>query len=214
MYFLLLILVSLLSITFSSSTRAQSAPDSAGTLVAIGPGVACTSAAALAKLTQHDGSSLSEGPDATDENRRIAKQGGCSSIVIGQTVRASSIRKNTSVVLADLQDGKGPRTVYVPNVDFRPEFLSDPGSGDARKSLEFPDYKNTSDMECDAGRQCSESEFREQLESIREKWPLVPTSIKAGCVSAPTLAQLYKCIINGSVAWIQTNPGGSLDWLP
>ncbi len=96
-----------------------SAPAMAETVTVIRPGILCGSADALAKLTRHDGSSLSEGPVAPEQAKLTARLGDCKPLILGKTMVAISIRKNTTVIKADLGDGAGLRSFYLPNVDVR-----------------------------------------------------------------------------------------------
>ncbi len=91
----------------------------ADTVAVIRPGLSCASPEALAKLSRPNGSSLVDGPYATREAMQIATQGGCSHLRIGQTFTATSIRKNTTVVMADAGDGRGTHAFYLPNIDLK-----------------------------------------------------------------------------------------------
>jgi len=114
-----------------------SGPACADTLVSVRPGVACTSADALARLTRHDGSSRSAPPDATADAREIARRGGCFPFRRGMTVVPHAIRRQTSIVTADAMDRTGPVTVYVANIDF--EWTAGPaGHGAGPLALQPP----------------------------------------------------------------------------
>ncbi len=89
------------------------------------PGVACTSADALARLTRPDGSSRSTPANATADARETARRGGCFPFGPGMTVYTHSIRRQTSIVTADRVGDTGPLTVYVANIDF--ERAASPG---------------------------------------------------------------------------------------
>ncbi len=102
-----------------------SGPARADTLVSVRPGVACTSADALARLTRPDGSSRSTPTNATADAREIARRGGCFPFGPGMMVFPHSIRRQTSIVTAYAVDRTGPLTVYVANIDF--ERLAAPG---------------------------------------------------------------------------------------
>ena len=91
----------------------------ADTVTVIRPGLSCASPEALAKLTRLDGSSLADGQYATRGAMQIATEGGCSHLRIGQTFTATSIRKNTTIVMADAGNGQGTRTYYLPNIDLK-----------------------------------------------------------------------------------------------
>lgn len=93
-------------------------PLRADTLVSVRPGVACTSADALARLTQPDGSSRSVSANATADAREIARRGGCLPFRPGITVFPHSTRRQTSIVTAYTLDRAGPLTLYVANIDF------------------------------------------------------------------------------------------------
>ena len=89
-------------------------PVLADTIEVLRHGVSCTSPDALAKLTRPDGSSLVDGNHPTREAMQVATQGGCVNLKIGQTFDATSVRKNTSVVL-----GPNSQPVYFPNTDLK-----------------------------------------------------------------------------------------------
>ena len=95
-------------------------------LVATNPGLMCSSADALAKLTMPGGRSrigtFSEKPG----DAALKASGGCIDIPQGATVFASLVRQQTSIISFDAGDGRGERQFYVPNVDF-----SAPGPPDA-----------------------------------------------------------------------------------
>ncbi len=93
-------------------------PARADTLVSVRPGVACTSADALARLTRPDGSSRSTPANATADARETARRGGCFPFGPGMTVYPHSIRRQTSIVTAYAVGDTGPLTVYVANIDF------------------------------------------------------------------------------------------------
>lgn len=95
-----------------------SRPARADTLVSVRPGVACTSADALARLTRPDGSSRSAPTNATADAREVARRGGCLPFGPGLTVFPHSIRRQTSIVTAPALDRTGPLTLYVANIDF------------------------------------------------------------------------------------------------
>ena len=86
-------------------------------VVVVKPGIACKSSAALAKLTRPDGSSRSEGTTASPESVQVARDGGCTRLRVGQKFIATSIRKNTSIVLADGTSSSQRQTLIVPNID-------------------------------------------------------------------------------------------------
>jgi hypothetical protein len=90
----------------------------AALLKAVRPGVMCSSAAALAKLTLHNGNSRSALPGASPRYRRIAAAGGCIALRKDMIVTAEAIRKNTSIVTYHPYDGIGEGRFYVPNIDF------------------------------------------------------------------------------------------------
>ncbi len=94
------------------------APARADTFVSVRPGVACTSADALARLTRPDGSSRSTPANATADAREIARRGGCFPFGPGMMVFPHSIRRQTSIVTAYAVGRTGPLTVYVANIDF------------------------------------------------------------------------------------------------
>lgn len=93
-------------------------PALADTLVAARPGVMCSSADALAKLTLPDGSSRAAGPGARPEYITTKQAGGCIDTPLGARVTVLQARQRTSVVTYDANDGRGARTFIVPNIDF------------------------------------------------------------------------------------------------
>ena len=97
------------------------APALADTLVATNPGLMCTSAAALAKLTRPDGTSRTAYPEARPEDWSIKQAGGCIDIVPGSEVTVLRAMKNTSVVSYDAHDGRRALSFTVPNIDFTKE---------------------------------------------------------------------------------------------
>ena len=96
-----------------------SGPALADTVTVVRNGLFCASPDALAKLTRPDGSSSADSPYATPQAVEIAKRGGCFHLQLGQTLTATSIRKNTTVVAVDIGDGQGTRAFYFPNIDLR-----------------------------------------------------------------------------------------------
>ncbi len=93
-------------------------PALAGTLVATHPGLMCVSPDALATLTLPDGSSRAASPKARPGDAALARAGGCIDIPRGARVETTSMRKRTSLVLFDPQDGRGRRIFVAPNIDF------------------------------------------------------------------------------------------------
>jgi hypothetical protein len=94
-------------------------------LVAVNPGVMCTSAGALAHLTLPDGRSKSGVENPLPRDMMVAQRGGCISIPYGARISVYRSYRNTSVGIYDPADGRGPREFIIPNINFRPL----PGSG-------------------------------------------------------------------------------------
>ena len=90
----------------------------ADTLVASRPGLMCSSAEALSRLTLPGGGSRTAAPGATSNDFAIKEQGGCIDIPIGAQVAVQAMRRQTSIILFDAHDGKGTRSFVVPNIDF------------------------------------------------------------------------------------------------
>jgi hypothetical protein len=99
---------------------AYAASSQAATLVAVRPGLMCSSPDALARLTMHDGSSRTASARARPEDFDVKRQGGCIDIALGAHVILQEARRQTSIVLFDAEDGRGPRSYIVPNIDFAP----------------------------------------------------------------------------------------------
>lgn len=78
----------------------------------------------------------------------------------------------------------------------------------------FPSFKNSADMQCEYGRQCSDVEFARLLADQRQKWEITPDALKVICSMQPTLARLQRCIIESSLSWLSEHPGQSANWLP
>ena len=114
-------------------------PDTAraDALVSVRPGVACTSADALARLTRPDGSSRSTPANATADARETARRGGCFPFGPGMTVYPHSIRRQTSIVTAYAVGDARPLTVYVANIDFERGAAPD-GGGASLPGLQPP----------------------------------------------------------------------------
>lgn len=109
----------LLTTTLSVMLAAAASAATADTAVAVRPGLMCTQADALARLTLPDGSNRAESAHARQGDADAQRQGGCIDIPRSATVSILSKRHNTSVVSFDPHDGLGSRTFYVPNIDFR-----------------------------------------------------------------------------------------------
>lgn len=92
----------------------------ADVLVAVRPGLMCSSPDALSRLTLPGGVGRTAAPGATPEDFEAARQGGCIDIPPGAQVAVQAARRQTSVVLFDAGDGRGARTFVVPNIDFSP----------------------------------------------------------------------------------------------
>lgn len=92
----------------------------AGALVAVRPGLMCSSPDALSRLTLPGGAGRTAAPDATPEDFEAKQQGGCIDIPPGARVAVQAARRQTSIVLFDAGDGRGARAFVVPNVDFSP----------------------------------------------------------------------------------------------
>ncbi len=133
----------------------------ADVLVAVRPGVMCTSAEALARLTLPDGSSRTA--VAAPEPRHVALKaaGGCVDIPRGARVAVNRSYRNTSIGTHDPGDGRGLREFVVPNIDFRPL----PNSGDRFRSsgraMAPPSEPDTADFLFSALEQaCPEKNWR------------------------------------------------------
>ena len=90
----------------------------AETLIATRPGLMCTSAEALAKLTLPDGSSRTTTARPRPEDLRVRAAGGCIDIPPGAQVTVIEAFRNTSSVSFDPGDGGGARVFTVPKIDF------------------------------------------------------------------------------------------------
>jgi hypothetical protein len=99
---------------------ATAAPAQAQQLVAVRPGVMCTSAAALALLTMPNGDSRTHSPSATQQDRNVASDGGCIDIPLGAAVVVEQGFKNTSIA------SYGGTRLTIPNIDFQPVAASAP----------------------------------------------------------------------------------------
>ena len=88
--------------------------------VATRPGLMCSSAEALAKLTLPNGSSRAALPRPRPEDLRIKTEGGCLDLHPGSRVTVVEAYHLTSKVTSDPGDGGGARVFIVPNIDFDP----------------------------------------------------------------------------------------------
>lgn len=93
-------------------------PASAETMTATRHSLMCTSPDALAHLILPGGQSRIGTPSEASGDRRAALSGGCVDVPLGTRVEVQSARANTSVVTYDAADGRGPRTLVAPNVNF------------------------------------------------------------------------------------------------
>lgn len=96
---------------------ALASPALSETVVVIRPGVACTSASALAALTLPDGSSRSARPRAKPTYVAIANRCGCVPLTLGVEMTTTAIRKLTDIVAYDPGDGRGMQAFYIPRID-------------------------------------------------------------------------------------------------
>ena len=97
-----------------------SSPATAAALVAIKPGVMCSSAEALGKLTLPGGDSRTHAPFPKAEDLAVAGSGGCIDIPLGARVMVQQAFRNTSIVTYDGVGGMAAGTMVVPNIDFQP----------------------------------------------------------------------------------------------
>ncbi len=151
-------------------------PAAAYTLTATRPGVMCTGAAALAKLTRPDGSSRSAGADPRPEDLAWKKNGGCVDILPSTTtVDAVAVRRNTSIVLYDAHDGRGVRRFTVPNIDFAPGEASaagpPPPHGPAWPDANYKPLVEAEKLLAAVRRTCPEQGWNERLLSHMEAGP-------------------------------------------
>ena len=79
---------------------------------------------------------------------------------------------------------------------------------------ELQHYKNSPDMECESGQQCSESQFEAEYRAERSKWAITPQEIKTDCAGQPTLPTLEECVIHSSLNWFAAHPNETAPWLP
>ncbi len=112
-------------------------PAFSATLVATHPGVMCSSADALAKLSLPDGSSRASSPNARQEDLTAKQSGGCIDFATGTQVTVVTTRKNTSVVTYNAGNGQGQREFIVPNIDFASAEGPSPAPG--RHVPQWPD---------------------------------------------------------------------------
>ncbi len=95
-------------------------PATAADLVAIRPGVMCSSAEALGKLTLPGGDSRTHAPSPRAEDLAVAGSGGCIDIPLGARVTVQQAFRNTSIVTYDGVGGMAAGPMVVPNIDFQP----------------------------------------------------------------------------------------------
>ncbi len=96
-------------------------PAKADLLRAMRPGVMCTSADALAKLSLPDGSSRTAAPNVSPDVAATARTGGCVDFPVGNIVILLTRHNNTSIVRSDTLTGDGVLdTFIVPNIDYAP----------------------------------------------------------------------------------------------
>ena len=96
-------------------------PAKADLLRATRPGVMCTSADALAKLSLPDGSSRTAASNVLPAVEAIARAGNCVDFPVGNVVMLLNHRNNTSVVRSDTLSGDGVLdTFIIPNIDYAP----------------------------------------------------------------------------------------------
>lgn len=107
----------------------------ADVLVAVRPGLMCSSPEALSRLTLPGGIDRTAAPGATPEDFEAKQQGGCTAIPPGARVAVQAARRQTSTVLFDAGDGRGARTFVVPNIDFSPVAL--PPATSSRNCLSY-----------------------------------------------------------------------------
>ena len=145
------------------------------TLTATRPGVMCTGAAALAKLTRPDGSSRSAGAAPRPEDLAWKQSGGCLDILPSATVDAIAVRRNTSIVLYDAHDGRGVRRFTVPNIDFTPGTASTAGApphhGPAWPDADYKPLVEAEKLLAAVRRTCPEQGWNERLLSRMEAGP-------------------------------------------
>jgi hypothetical protein len=91
----------------------------ADNLVAVSPGVMCSSAEALAYLTLPDGRSRTGVEKPLARDLEVARRGGCVDIPYGARVSVHRSYRNTSIGIYDPGDGRGPREFIIPNINFR-----------------------------------------------------------------------------------------------
>lgn len=100
-------------------------PAAAQTLTAVRPGLMCTSAKALAVLTERDGSSRADSAKAKPGDAALKRRGGCIDIPPGAIVSLVRRDGNVSIVTYTPQPSRNRQFYFVPNVDFN---RSRPGS--------------------------------------------------------------------------------------
>ncbi len=93
---------------------------SADDLIAVKPGVMCSSSDALGKLTLPNGSSRSAVNGASPLYSAIKQEGGCIDISLGSRVHVLTARRQTTLVTYNDPDGSGPRQFIIANIDFQP----------------------------------------------------------------------------------------------
>ena len=93
-------------------------PAFADPMTATRPSLICTSPEALARLVVSGGRSRIGTSAEAPGDRQLMASGGCIEVPTGTRVEAQVTRTNTSIATYDAQDGRGPRTFVVPNVNF------------------------------------------------------------------------------------------------
>ncbi len=91
---------------------------SADTMTSTRHSLMCASRDALARLILPGGRSRIGTSAEASGDRQAALSGGCVDVPPGTQVEVQSARTNTSVVTYDTHDGRGPRTLVAPNVNF------------------------------------------------------------------------------------------------
>lgn len=80
-------------------------------------------------------------------------------------------------------------------------------------STPVPNILNSPDTYCSYKAQCTDAEFNEVVNSLHRQWVLMPEWMKSKCTGLHTWPTVEGCILNQTVAWLNTNPKGAAPWL-
>jgi hypothetical protein len=78
---------------------------------------------------------------------------------------------------------------------------------------QLPAMMNSTDTVCGDRRQCSDFEFNDAVDELRNQWAVTPQWVRSQCAANSTVPSMERCIVAQTRAWLNENPNRQAPWV-